>query len=246
MLSRNLSMLGAVLKNDGAMACTECFVRRLGHAALGMDDIGQPRTTLMLFRATDFIYDSIHGTNTGGVIDLPEMEGNGRNYIATPPRAWKLLLRKLPINPAEFTYFDLGCGKGRTLLLAAEAGFRRVIGVDIASQLLGIARENMERKRTQGELICRDVRELEFPNEPLVVFMYNPFFDDVMRQVALNLEDSIRRRPREVYVIYYSAAFPDAWTGMSFSVMRSSTATYPNFVIYRAGAKSADATKAQN
>ena len=173
-VARNLSMLYSVFKTEGLMPGAECWVRQVGAKLLGMSDAGHPRTNVFLFHLTDCLYDSIHGTNTGGVIDLPEMEGNGRNYVGTPPRAWKLLLRHLPIDSSRFTYFDLGCGKGRTLLLASAVGFKRVIGVDISSQLLSIARSNLKRKGMDGELICADVRTVEFPCDPLVVFMYNP------------------------------------------------------------------------
>ncbi|MGB6856404.1 MAG: class I SAM-dependent methyltransferase [Terracidiphilus sp.] len=232
-VARNLSMLYSVFKTEGLMPGAECWVRQVGAKLLGMSDAGHPRTNVFLFHLTDCLYDSIHGTNTGGVIDLPEMEGNGRNYVGTPPRAWKLLLRHLPIDSSRFTYFDLGCGKGRTLLLASAVGFKRVIGVDISSQLLSIARSNLKRKGMDGELICADVRTVEFPCDPLVVFMYNPFYEDVMRQVAENLGESLRRHPREAYVLYYSAAFADAWKVPGFEILQSSNAHYPNYVIYQ-------------
>lgn len=232
---RDLAMVRSVLVNEGAMPLAECLVRRFGQMALGMSDMGHPRTNLLLFRLADIAFDLSHGTNTGGVIDLPEMEGNGRNYVATPPRAWKLLMRRLPIDPARFAYLDLGCGKGRTLLLASKAGFRRVIGVDVCSDLLKLARENLERVHVSGELICEDVRKLEFPAGPLVIFMYNPFYEDVMREVALRLEDSVRKDPREIFVVYYSAAFPQAWASSGFTPIRSCSAVYPNYVIYSSG-----------
>ncbi len=234
----NLAMFWSVLKNEGALPCMECVVRRVGATTLGMSSAGHPRMNLMLFRMTDLLYDWIHKVDTGGVIDLPEMEGHGKNYVATPPRAWKLMIKHLPARVEGFSYVDFGCGKGRTLLLAAERGFQDIVGVDISAQLLEVARENMARKGIPGKLVCCDVREFEFPERPLVLFMYNPFYPDVMQAVAERLRKSTAKTPRDVFILYYSAAIKDVWAEQGFEIFRSSHACYPNYTIYRsAGAE---------
>lgn len=231
-IANNLHVFQSVFATEGILPGAECVARRFGQLAFGMSKFGHPRVDLALFRISDILFDSAHGTDTGRVVDLPEMEGNGRHYVGTPPRAWKLLMRKLPVDAGRFTYLDLGCGKGRTLLLAAKAGFGRVIGVDICRDLLNVAQKNLDRMHLSGELICEDVRKLKFPNGPLVVFLYNPFYEDVTRQVALRLQESMREHPREIYVVYYSAAFPDAWTSAAFRPVRSCSAVYPSYAIY--------------
>jgi SAM-dependent methyltransferase len=231
-LKRTLITLNTVLHRDGPLAAMECIVRHLGARLFGISRVGHPRINLLLYRVTDLVFDSLHHVDTGGFIDLPEMDGNGRNYVASPPRAWKLLMRHLAIDPSRFTYLDLGCGKGRTLLLASKMGFRRVIGLDISQQLLDVAFANAGRSGVKFELVCTDVRSFEFPQDPLVIFMYNPFFEEVMRKVAENLIHSLRQCPREVYVVYYSAALSEVWNFPEFHLLRSSSAVYPNYTIY--------------
>jgi hypothetical protein len=92
----------------------------------------------------------------------------------------------------------------------------------------------MLRKKVEAELFCSDVREFEFPAEPLVLFMYNPFFPDVMCEVAQNIKSSVRSHPREVYVVYYSAAFREVWTNLAFPIFREGRFTYPDYAIYSA------------
>src|SRR5713226_561215 len=43
------------------------------------------------------------------------------------------------------TFVDLGCGKGRALILAHEAGFRNLIGVEMSPKLAAAARSNLQR-----------------------------------------------------------------------------------------------------
>jgi hypothetical protein len=47
-----------------------------------------------------------------------------------------------------------------------------------------------------------DACDFGFPTGPLVIFMWNHFVGPVFDRVLANLEDSLRREPREVYVLY--------------------------------------------
>ena len=231
-LTKRFSMLGEVYTQEGFLPSLECFVRRLGRGTLGNNKHGYPRFNYALLRLTDICYDLVHRVDTGGMIALPEMEGRGHIYAGTPPRAWKLIMKHLPIDPRHFSYVDLGCGKGRTLLLATEMGFGRTIGVDLSAQLLDIARQNLARQCATGELICCDVVDFEFPKQPLVLFMYSPFYPDVMQRIAERVRESIGDFPRDVYVVYYSAQSREIWSNLGFTVFREANYVFPNYAIY--------------
>lgn len=74
----NLAMFWSVLKNEGALPCMECVVRRVGATALGMSPAGHPRMNLMLFRMTDVLYDRIHKVDTGGSSISRRWKGTAR------------------------------------------------------------------------------------------------------------------------------------------------------------------------
>ena len=234
-------MVWDVFLKEGFLPSIECAVRYAGTLLLGISPAGHPRIQLAIQKISDLYFDTVNRVDTKGVIDLPEMDGNGRHYIATPPRAWNLVFRHLNIDSSCFTYVDFGCGKGRTLLLAAKNGFKRVIGIDISPQLLKIARQNMDRKNLPCELVSGDVRDFEFPEGPIVLFMYNPFFADVMEHVLRNLRETLRRSPREIFVMYYSAELQELWKRSSFSVLRACNSPYPNYRIYFANSAAAPA-----
>ena len=52
-------------------------------------------------------------------------------YQATRAGRFDRVLRSVPIAPADYTFVDMGCSKGRALLLAARFGFRDIVGVEI-------------------------------------------------------------------------------------------------------------------
>ena len=72
------------------------------------------------------------------------------DYQPTDPAAFAEMMASLPIDFRQFTFVDLGSGKGRTLLMAAEYPFRRIVGVEILPELHRVAEENvrayLERK----------------------------------------------------------------------------------------------------
>jgi SAM-dependent methyltransferase len=109
-----------------------------------------------------------------------------------------------------FTFIDLGSGKGRTLLMASDYSFRRIVGVELLPALHRAALENLGKYRSESqkcfaiEAIRQDATEFMFPPEPMVVFLFNPFPEAGLRRVIENLEKSLRERPRKVYVLYHN------------------------------------------
>ena len=160
-------------------------------------------------------FDAEFGTDTGGLIQARELrDGRGRKsiyntaYYATPPSWFRQALARLQVDFAGFTFVDLGAGKGRTLLLASNFPFQQVLGIEYARELATVASENISRyhpasrRCQQVRCILGDACDFAFPPGLLVIFMWNPFVGSVFERVVANLEDSLRREPREVYILY--------------------------------------------
>ncbi len=125
------------------------------------------------------------------------------------------MLDSLGIDYNQFTFIDIGSGKGRPLLMASEYPFQKVIGVELLAELNAIARENIrkfpdERKCCREiEALQQDATEFHFPPAPLVVFMFHPLPESGFRKVIANLSESIRRDPRKVWLIYANPLFEE-------------------------------------
>jgi hypothetical protein len=110
----------------------------------------------------------------------------------------------------DFTFIDLGCGKGRTLLMASDYSFRRIIGVELLPTLHQIALDNLRQYKSAAqkcfalEAICADATAFPFPEGPLVLYLFNPFPESGMRQVVANLTETLHANPRPVYVLYHN------------------------------------------
>ncbi|MGA9391013.1 MAG: class I SAM-dependent methyltransferase [Candidatus Sulfotelmatobacter sp.] len=120
------------------------------------------------------------------------------------------LAAKAGVDFREFVFIDLGSGKGRTLLMTSDYAFRRIVGVELLPTLNAAAQENIARYRSESqkcfaiESVCADATQFVFPDEPIVLFLFNPFPGSGLRKVIANLEQSLRAHPRIVYVLYHN------------------------------------------
>jgi predicted RNA methylase len=169
-------------------------------------------------RTDDF--DRRHGTDTSNIeplwkfkIDSPNARF-GVRYQATDEQMLVDAVSFLPEPPQSFTFIDLGCGKGRTLLVASKLGFRRVIGVEFARELANIARTNLAKMGfADAVVVDADAADFQFPQTDMVVYLYNPFSIEVMRKVVTNLRESNAKR---LYVIYRTPECADLFDSSGF------------------------------
>lgn len=132
----------------------------------------------------------------------------GRQYQPTDPALFREIVGGLGIEYPQFTFIDLGSGKGRALLLASEYPFRRIVGAELLPELHAVAQQNLRKfsspaqSCTTFELWCGDARQFPFPPEPSVLFLFDPFPEHVLRTVLANLGQSLQEHSRQLIVIY--------------------------------------------
>jgi hypothetical protein len=99
------------------------------------------------------------------------------------------------------------------LLLAATRDFGRLIGVEFAEELhqsaVSVLSARQDATGRQLASVLGDAGSFEFPLDPLVVHLNNPFQEPVMERVIANLVASYRCRPRPVIVVYQQARVED-------------------------------------
>jgi SAM-dependent methyltransferase len=158
-------------------------------------------------------FDLEHSIETSARIHETDLEIADPNwihasaYFPTPSRFLKEALAGLDIRFEDFTFVDLGSGKGRVLFMASEFSFRKIIGVEISPELHALSRRNIasykgEQRCSDIHPVCMDFTKFEFPEAPLFIFLYNPASPYLTNVVARNLMRSLNKRPREVWILY--------------------------------------------
>ena len=111
----------------------------------------------------DRLFDFRYHVHTAGDRNLDGLRVLGRNlqhglrYEVSNPRTVRLILECLPIEDfSDYTFLDYGSGKGRVLLMASEFPFRRIVGIEFATDLHEIAVKNIESYRNQKQK-CFDI-----------------------------------------------------------------------------------------
>jgi hypothetical protein len=155
--------------------------------------------------------------DTGGIVRIASMDIDSPNYVhavyykASRPEEVRAALSALAVRHQDFTFVDFGSGKGLTLLVASMYPFRRVIGVEFAADLHRIAQANIAKFHAEGRR-CFDVQSVHadaadwpVPSEPLVCYFYEPFEAPVLGKTLANLNESWRRTPRPMLLLYHHA-----------------------------------------
>lgn len=160
----------------------------------------------LINRRRDLGFDSKLGIETEGFeIGPAALMDHMGPYAATPTKFFGRIIRATRIDPKQFAFIDLGSGKGRTLLLAADHGFPSVVGVEFDEALCVVARENIDRVAAghgvRPTVVQADARNAQFPEGNLFVFMFNPFSGPIFADVANHLA-AAARESRPVIVAY--------------------------------------------
>ena len=122
-------------------------------------------------------FDAAHDVNTSGVVRLVQTKSHNRihgtSYQPCNPENLQWAIESVSIDLKDFAFADIGCGKGRALIVASRYPFRKVIGVDYSLPFIEIARENLLRVGVEEgsfELCCRDATEFRFACEATFLF----------------------------------------------------------------------------
>ncbi len=164
-------------------------------------------------------FDAEFGVQTSGLVSGRHLKAGHAHdrhntaYYGVAPSIFRDICQKWREGPLAFpierySFIDLGAGMGRGLLLAAEMPFREVIGVELNAELSAIAARNLaiwrvsDRARCPMRMLTQDATEFEFPGNPCVVFLFNPFGVTVLRRLIRRIETVFRHRPGELDLLY--------------------------------------------
>ena len=184
----------------------------------------------------ELYFDTVNRVNTGKDDEVrPDIDVSGDRCDEIKPHEptmpWRFLTamrQVVQVDYSKFVFIDIGCGKGRALLLAEQFPFKRVIGVELSPALVDIARTNLAQYGSQSEVICAEAGSYDLPREPLVLYLYNPFVGSLFDSFIFRVEESIRLVPRPVYIVYnYPVCEARLSASPSFTRLASSRELFP-------------------
>lgn len=166
-------------------------------------------------------FDRRYCVDTSGDIASVHLEVVGENkaygaaFLSTPEMTFRRALELLPEDLGNFSFIDIGAGKGRALLLASTRNFRKILGVEYAPKLVACARQNFQTYRNPAQLcrdlscVCADAATFEPPPDDSVFYFLRPFEDNVMDALLQRIKKSYAAKPRKIIIMFVSPAERD-------------------------------------
>lgn len=177
-------------------------------------------------------FDQRYGTDTNRSVPVAGLDGaaaakaSAELYWPVREKGFREMMAAVDEPLESLTFIDVGSGKGRGLLLAAEMGrFRRILGIEFSPGLCAVAEANVALFRrarpdaTAPEVLCQDAMAYAFPPEPLCLFLFDPFGPAVLEPMVRNLVASLRQHPRPCRVAYYLPMHRAVFESAGFTVV---------------------------
>jgi len=135
----------------------------------------------------------------------------------------KLLKTFRTLSP-DTSIIDLGCGKGRVMVVAAHLGFKKITGIEFAKELCDEAVLNMTKAQThihdfKWEVIHDNVLDYSIKPDDAVFFMFNPFVESTLNQFLDSLEHSCKQYPRKTWFLYASPVHVGALLNRGYKII---------------------------
>lgn len=159
-------------------------------------------------------FDVAHGTDTSGYIttagitDDASLQQKINAYAASQPTIVRKALGELP-NLHEYSFIDIGCGKGRATMVASEFPFQQVVGVELSSKLATIARTNHEAIKTRYpdrspiSIIEGNALKCPLPKGKVVLFLCHSFGPELLAELIKTIEKELEAGSIEHFFFVY-------------------------------------------
>ncbi len=160
-------------------------------------------------------FDLAHGVEASGFVPADECAGDSplasqiNPYGGSQPSIVRAALASLP-EPEHYAFVDIGCGKGRPLVVASEFPFKRIVGVELAPRLAELARANAivvaarHPDRSPIEVQVGDATAVSPPADCVVYFLYNSFNQSLVAALVDNIERQLQDGLQHAFFVYYN------------------------------------------
>ncbi len=205
-----------------------------------------PRLPLYYF-FNSHLFDLRHGTDTHVWLpkeyydSRPANLDHGAMYMGSwtyeIERAFRMLIPYID-RPDQFAFVDVGCGKGKAMLVWQRLVNRhhihqKVIGVDYYERLTQIAATNYKLLfGSAASLIVSDATAIDYASfgPRLIIYMFHPFDGWVMERVLA------KAKVGETFVIYNNPVHADVFETCGYSLLAEHRGFHENChtMIFRA------------
>ena len=176
------------------------------------------------FDIDDNSFDRKFNTDTTARISNEDLEivdfaaqRSATMYRTAPERFVRFLIGSLDIDFQNYDFVDIGCGKGRVLLIASDYAFRSIRGVELSRYAYTVAKKNLTIYQSERQK-CFDVqvenvdaRHYEPRVTNTVYYFFEPFQFPFLVAVLGKIASSLNGKGKEIRIIC-------VWSDLTFAL----------------------------
>jgi SAM-dependent methyltransferase len=118
---------------------------------------------------------------------------------------------------SDSVFIDLGCGKGRAMVVAADYPFRSIVGIELSPLVVDVARRNIGKLRPKARwgdrmsIIEGDATKPAIPDAAeMVLYFAHSFKRPLVETLAVHLASEMTAFPaRKLWFVYYNPVYHD-------------------------------------
>ena len=172
--------------------------QRTQHVRFLINQGGVPR--LFSHLQENVLFDLKHGMETSSWLEThkfanpPANIEHGVRYRASyTSEVWRALdIAARYVSDASL--YDLGCGKGKVLTVAAHSQmFKRIVGIEYYKPFVEATRRNVQHLDQSVETLLQDASTFDDYDSEAVIYAYNPFDDVILEQAKRKIEARVKK-----------------------------------------------------
>ena len=138
----------------------------------------------------------------------------------------------------KLTFIDVGCGKGKVLLVASDFGFKEIIGIELSKKLLITCKINLNNykklkvKKKSIKLININATKYKITNEN-VFYFFDPFSKIILDNFLKKILESFKKNKRKIYIIFANPPKQNKLLNSKFKKIKIIKRNTYNCIIYR-------------
>jgi SAM-dependent methyltransferase len=158
-------------------------------------------------------FDTIYGTESFkrfevAVSDKVSIDEMSWGYGPINPDFFREIINAVPLDLSQYTFVDVGAGKGNALILASEYNFRHSVGIELSQDLINIGKLNIDRvskftnKKIFPEWIQKDFLTWAIPEVNSLFFFNNPLPHPIALEAVQRIEEAVATMNADIIVAY--------------------------------------------
>lgn len=145
-------------------------------------------------------------------------------YWPTREKPFDSMITKIHEDYSNFSFIDVGCGKGRVMIMAAKFPFKTIHGIELSNDLARKCEYNLTLIQQQFPNVTFNVHNVnalnfQLPIENLFLYLFDPFGRDTLKAFLNNLKLSAQQSKKRVIVLYYLPRHKDVFVEAGFKII---------------------------